>query len=242
MDDQFKSQSVQFDSEKLPHDAEEFGKVPQPSERFGNVPNASEAFRTVPKDSERYRSVSQRSERKENHTLTVREVTRMFEAAGVARTERSIVNWCQRDAQGFGKLDAYYDQNERRYFITPQSAEAAIAEEKAKAVKAGGEMIEPAKAVPKSSESVQEPKASAHHEEGSENWRLLEQDVMNLKILNGGKDFLIEQLRKEREGFIEHIVSGSRKIGQLETELRQLSAPRSSTEEKSPAHQELIEN
>src|SRR5687767_4612967 len=127
MDDQSKSQSGESDSEKLPHRAEEFGKVPQPSESFGKIPKASEAFRTVPKDSERFRSLPHPSERKENHTLTVREVARLFETAGVARTERSIVNWCQRDAQGFGKLDAYYDQNERRYFITPQSVEAAIA-------------------------------------------------------------------------------------------------------------------
>lgn len=47
--------------------------------------NDAEAFGTVP----------QTAERKETHTLTVRETARMFEAAGAARTERSIINWGQ---------------------------------------------------------------------------------------------------------------------------------------------------
>ena len=79
--------------------------------------------------------VPQISERKESHTLTVREVARMFEAAGVPRTERSIVNWCQLNRTGIARLDSYFDPNERRYFISPQSVEQAIAEEKAKAAK-----------------------------------------------------------------------------------------------------------
>jgi len=59
----------------------------------------------------------------------------MFEVAGVARTERSIINWCQLNSQGVARLDAYFDPNERRYYITPQSVELAIAEEKAKAAR-----------------------------------------------------------------------------------------------------------
>src|SRR5260370_29340942 len=103
----------------LPHASAPFGTVPHDSESFGSIPNGSEPFRTLPKG----------SERKENHTLTVREVARMFEAAGVARTERSITNWCQPDRSGVARLDAYLDPNERRYFITPQSVELAIQEE-----------------------------------------------------------------------------------------------------------------
>ena len=73
--------------------------------------------------------VPQVAERRENHTLTVREMARMFEAAGVARTERSIVNWCQPNRQGIVRLDSYFDPNERKYYITPQSVEAVIQEE-----------------------------------------------------------------------------------------------------------------
>lgn len=75
-------------------DAEAFRTLPHDSATFGNVPKASEPFRRLPHDSESFGNIPHRSERKENHTLTVREVARMFESAGVARTERSIVNWC----------------------------------------------------------------------------------------------------------------------------------------------------
>ena len=59
----------------------------------------------------------------------------MFEGAGVARTERSIVKWCQRDATGIARLDAYFDMNDRRYYITELSIQTAIAEEKARALR-----------------------------------------------------------------------------------------------------------
>ena len=111
------------------------GNIPHDSAEFRNVPNTSEPFRTVQHNAESFRSLPQISERKESHTLTVREVARMFEAAGVARTERSIVNWCQPNRTGIARLDSYFDPNERRYYISPQSVEQAITEEKAKATK-----------------------------------------------------------------------------------------------------------
>src|ERR1039457_5001272 len=109
--------------------------TPHHSADFGSVPNDSEEFRTVRNDTEGFRTIPHVSERKQNHTLTVREVARMFEAAGVARTERSIVNWCQPNRTGIARLDAYFDPNERKYYLTPLSVELAIAEEKAKAAK-----------------------------------------------------------------------------------------------------------
>ena len=113
----------------------EAGTVPPLSAEFGNVRNDSESFRTVRNDSESFRNVPKAAERKENHTLTVREAARLFEAAGVARTERSIINWCQPNRTGIARLDAYFDPNERKYYLTPLSVELAIAEEKAKAAK-----------------------------------------------------------------------------------------------------------
>jgi hypothetical protein len=126
-------QNSQNQSGAVPQDSAEFGSVRKDSATFGNVPHDAATFGKMPYDSEKFRNVPQASERKENHTLTVREVARLFEAAGVARSERSIVNWCQPNRQGIPRLDSYYDPNERKYFITPQSVEAAIAEEKAKA-------------------------------------------------------------------------------------------------------------
>src|SRR5206468_12249461 len=96
-------------------------------------------------------TLPQVAERKGNHRLTVREVARTFEAAGVARTERSIINWCQPNKMGVARLDSYFDPNERKYFITPQSAELAIQEELSKAAK-GTEASASSRPIPKSSE------------------------------------------------------------------------------------------
>ena len=105
------------------------GLIPQNAETPTGVPQVSADFRTVPNDAEDFGKIPQVAERKENHTLTVRETARMFETAGVARTERSIINWCQPNRQGIARLDSYFDPNERKYYLTPQSVEAVIQEE-----------------------------------------------------------------------------------------------------------------
>jgi len=202
---------------------EGFGIVPQTSEEFRNVPNASEAFRNVRKDSEPFRSEAHHSERKENHTLTVREVARLFEDAGVARTERSITNWCQPNAQGMARLDAYFDPNERRYFITQQSVTLAIAEEQAKAAKAQPQPESP-RTIPNDSETLVEPGSNQPPDADVDR---LNKEVMDLKILNKGKDFLIDQLKQEREGIFDQLLESSRKVGELETRLLQLGPPTS---------------
>jgi len=189
---------------------------------FGSLRNDSARFRTVPNDSEEFRNIPKASERSERHTLTVRDVARMFEAAGVARTERSIVNWCQLNSQEVARLDAYFDPNERRYYITPQSVEVAIAEEKAKAAR--NTPLAPAGSVPQDAESLAG-QQGAHSGAASERAKKLEKEAMDLKILNSGKDFLIEQLRQERNSFFDQLLDASRKVGELETKLLQLSSP-----------------
>ncbi len=203
-------------SHPLPNHAELFRTVPQSSESFSTVPHAAEVFRTVPNP----------AERGENHTLTVREVARMFEAAGVARTERSIVNWCQPNRQGIARLNAYFDMNDRRWFITPQSVESAIAEEKAKAAKVEQTHSEPEAPTPLRSETETDTTRS-HSNTDTDSAQLgtMEKELTDLRILNRGKDYFIEQLKLEREDLLDKLVSGSHRIGELETQLRQLAAP-----------------
>ena len=102
------------------------------SDDFGSVPQGSETFGTISNDSEPFRTIRNPAEKTESHTLTVREVARLFEHAGVSRTERSIINWCRANRQGVARLDAFCDENERRYYITAQSVTRAIEEERAK--------------------------------------------------------------------------------------------------------------
>ena len=193
------------------------GVAPHDSASFSTVPKDSENFRIARNDSERVRNVPQNSERKENHTLTVRETARMFEAAGVARTERSIINWCQFNAQGVARLNAYFDPNERKYFITPQSVELAIAEEKAKAAKVN-DASEPVGSVPKNSEDRHErPQTGSGNETGRV--REMEQEILDLKITNRAKDQVIDHFRAERKDMIDQLLNASRRVGEREAKL-----------------------
>jgi len=196
---------------------------------FGSVPNNSVPFGTVPQDAEGFRILPKSTERKESHTLTVREVARMFESAGVARTERSIINWCQPNKLGIPRLDAYFDPNERRYFITSQSVELAIKEEQAKADKFGSGS-EPIVVLPQRSDTRAD-LPSAQEAVDVENTKDLRQEIMDLKITSRGKDYIIEQLRIERESFalerkdyVERLINSNRQIGELETRLLQLES------------------
>lgn len=53
----------------------------------------------------------------------------------------------------------------------------------------------------------------------------LERQIMDLKIANRGKDYLIDQLKGERTGFFEKLLSANRTVGRLETKLNQLDGP-----------------
>lgn len=199
------------------------------SEPFRMVPNASEDFRTVPNDAEGFRKIRNASERKSSHTLTVREAARMFEAAGVPRTERSVVNWCQLNPMGVARLDAFYDLNERKYFITPLSVELAIQEELAK----GARMTDQPGPRPLANTSELKATREADTQDEAGEVKSFGQEIMDLKITNRAKDMFIEQLQKEREGFaterasyIEKLMGFNRKVGELEAALQQLGSGR----------------
>lgn len=176
------------------------------------------------------------TERTENHTLTVRDVARLFEDAGVARTERSIVNWCQPNAQGIARLDAYYDPNERKYFITLESVERAIGEEKARmAAQPVRNTSEEAIETNHTSDSipsepvgnVRKTVATGNPEETKE----LESKLRDLEITNRVKDRVItmkdeeiELLRQRESGYIERLIESGHRIGELETRVLQQEA------------------
>jgi hypothetical protein len=210
------------------HHSEDFGNLPNPSETFGTIPNASEPFRTV----------RNTSEKKENHTVTVREAARLFEQAGVPRTERSIINWCRINRQGVARLDAFFDENEGRYYITPESVTRAIEEERAKQTATGAAPVAESE-MPKRSETP--PRQDA---ESSDRVKELELKNRDLEITNRAKDFFIGQLKTEHRQNFERLVGMSRYVGELETQLLQLggasrhdrSLPNSSEEFGATSH------
>ena len=193
----------------MPNNSEPFREVPKGAESFGAIPNVSEAFGRIPKA----------AERNENHTMTVRDAARLFENAGVARTERSIINWCQPNKMGIPRLDCYFDPNERRYFITPSSVEMAIQEELAK--RGSNEISKPSPTT--EPERGQPTKPIQEFEVPASKVKALEQEILDLKITNRGKDFFIDQLKQERDGMLHQVISESRKVGELENKLARLS-------------------
>ncbi len=195
------------------------------TETSTEVPQVAAEFRTVPNNAEEFGKFPPVAERKETHTLTVRETARMFEGSGVARTERSIINWCQPNRQGIARLDSYYDPNERKYYLTPQSVEAVIQEEIQRTNKSQN--------APDSEtfgSHVELVKHSSEHtataeEADDRKFNELKREIMDLKIANRGKDYLIDQLKSERTGFFEKLLTTNRTVGQLETKLHQLAKP-----------------
>ena len=191
--------------------------LPKPTQdepaSLSETSSASAGFRTVPKDAEAFGKIPQVAERKETHTLTVRETARLFEDACVARTERSIINWCQRNRQGISRLDCYYDPNERKYYITPQSVEAVIQEEIHRAKKTNEQT---------NSEHFGSPVAHVKHFNNQNGTNIeprteeLQREILDLKIANRGKDHFIELMKNERSEFIEKIQILSRMMGRLE--------------------------
>jgi hypothetical protein len=200
-------------------------QIPENPVTPSDVPPTAAEFRTVPKDAEDFSMIPQGAERRDNHTLTVREVARMFETAGVARTERSIINWCQPNRQGIARLDSYFDPNERKYYITPQSAEAVIQEEIQRAKKTtkatGSETFGSAVAHVKHSRDTDKSQVNGLK------FQEMEREIMDLKIANRGKDYLIDQLKVERTGFFEKLLSANRTLGQLQAKLHRLDEPQS---------------
>ena len=144
---------------------------------------------------------------------------------------RMIAEYCKT-----GELVCDYDSDDKRWHITQESVENKISKIKAlNARKASATLPlrtsehfseSPAtptrtkEELPPRNESVQPP---------SEDVKKLEQEILDLKIMNKGKDYLIEQMREERTELITRIETSSHLIGQLETKVLQLEAPRHDT-------------
>ena len=207
----------------VPSRADDFGKAPHGAADDGSVPQVTAPFRTAPQDAAVFRNQRQAAARSENHTLTVKEVARMFEAAGEARIERTIVNWCQPNRHGVARLDAYFDPNERRYLITAQSVDRAIKEEIAK----GARRSESAEALGDAANSPEsESKSRKQFEDGdAEAMADLRFKLRESEISSRVKDQVIAKLEKRYDDAHDKLLNYSRTLGQLETRLLQLEGP-----------------
>src|SRR6266436_7479447 len=87
-----------------------------------NSPTQSDHDRPSPTESDAVRhSPTELQKRSEFHTLTTRDVMKIFDEAGLPRNQRSIERYCKDN-----KLDCYADSDEQRYYITRASVDRLI--------------------------------------------------------------------------------------------------------------------
>jgi hypothetical protein len=186
--------------------------------------------------------------RTEAHTLTTREVMKIFEAAGIPRAQRSIERYCQQ-----GDLDCLPDAIERRQYITQASVDTLIGQLKELAARhqktnaepmspTDGDDMERRAATTATSESVKHStleKREEKHDIGDNEERMkemearikeLENEKLNLEIDKRVRDQMVgmlrDQMTQQTKIFSTELTQTSRRVGQLETEMRQLMAPR----------------
>jgi hypothetical protein len=187
--------------------------------------------------------------RSEAHTLTTREVMKMFEDSGVPRNQRTIERYCKG-----GDLDCFPDSLEKRYYITQTSVETLIGQ--LKEIASRHEKISVNAEVPPrpTPSDTDRPTATDDHTErsvkheatekqedphrGDEVKRLaalearikeLENEKFNLEIDKRAKEQVLgmmrEQISEDRKMFTTELIKHSRRVGQLETQMLQLKGP-----------------
>ena len=161
----------------------------------------------------------------ELHTLTVRDVVKMFDNAGVPRSERSISRWCQPNTQGEKRFDAFLDEKEGKgkYYITPESVRRVLEEEKAKQSSNQPNLINQ----PTQSQYL------TNNEEGSSSSMDsqkqiadLEKEKFELTAGNKAYEMLVAHQQKQISDFTNRVETLARENGILETKLLQLEGPK----------------
>jgi hypothetical protein len=186
--------------------------------------------------------------RTEAHTLTTREVMKIFESAGIPRAQRSIERYCQQ-----GDLDCLPDAIERRQYITQASVDTLIGQlkelaarhqkvndeqrsptpdddmERRAATHENGEGVKRS-APDKREEKQHEGEYEARIQELEARLKEMENEKLNLEIDKRVREQMVgmmrEQMTQQTQVFSKELTQQSRRVGQLETEMRQLMAPR----------------
>jgi hypothetical protein len=199
--------------------------------------------------------------RSDTHTLTTTEVAKLFEESGLPRDKRSIERYCEQ-----GKLDCFKDPDEMRYYITPTSADRLIGHlkelkerhERATTPATDATVERDVRPRPTSTSGGADVKPETDHNRESETAREeyerrikeLENENFLLKVGKQAAEQVVTTLgnyiKEDREHYTKliqqtnaDVAKYSRRLGQLETEIkhRQLRAP--DTDATTDDHNEL---
>jgi hypothetical protein len=192
------------------------------------------------------------SVRREEHNLTTREALQLFEAAGLPRNQRSIERYC-----ADGKLDAFLDSDEQRYFISRASVERLIGhlleiKSRHEAVNladvgpARSDGIRPATTLARQERNDQQETADhAHTKELENTLSTLEKDKKELEEKNFTLSYekkaseqmvtmMREQIKEDRKEFflqidklVKEIGETKQLVGELQTQVKMIAGPAS---------------
>ena len=150
------------------------------------------------------------------YSLTAEAASLRFSDAGVPRSPRTVMRYCQVGHLDCIKIDT---ENRERYLVTPDSVERRIDELLS---------VDLSRHVATDRTEPQERTASESSAKETEivieslraEIEQLEADNLDLKIVNRGKDELVKLLREERSQFVAELRDQAHRIGQLEERLR----------------------
>jgi hypothetical protein len=130
MDDQ--NRSDQYGDQEEDQTQSENNQNRAVEKRNESEPIQNEAMGIQKISSEQSRSAPNCSDLHGDYTITVREAARIFEEAGAPRTERAVTKWCSLNARGVARLECCYNESDRKYYISTQSIDRVIKEERRK--------------------------------------------------------------------------------------------------------------
>jgi hypothetical protein len=181
------------------------------------------------------------SARREEHHLTTREALQLFEAAGLPRNQRSIERYC-----ADGKLDAFFDSDEQRYYISRASVERLIGhllEIKARHDAAGpvgpsvSDGIRPGTT---QTRQVHDEQTAPPPQADVAKLKDLEDKLFNLEVDKRATEkvnnILREQIKEDRaqyfqqlQEFVKELGDTKQLVGELQTQVKRLEAPKPGT-------------
>jgi len=175
----------------------------------------------------------------DEHSITVRSAVRVFEDAQIPRSPRTIVNYCNPNTESVTRLDCWQDPKDRAYYITQESIEEVIAEEKAKGrygsipqpeLRNAAPVQQPAATSQQSAEPMLQGAANEPEQvpqlsrDKNEELRELRRKTVEQVHTITGKDIVIEQLQAAWDKLAERLEKQSELVGGLRLENNQLKA------------------
>jgi hypothetical protein len=170
------------------------------------------------------------------YTLTAEEASRLFINAGVPRSPRTIDRYCKSGHLACMKVDT--ERNEK-YLITSESVAARIKELQqvmpSGHVETQPDMSRHDESRPDMSrhDSINDQTILDEKRKLEEKLAELERENWDLKITNRGKDYFVEELKKQHETYetvrkemTQQLIDQSRRVGELEVKVNLLEAPR----------------